>query len=548
MLLCSVPAVLLRLSLLLGLLVSVGLPGRAQAPAPLTGVVLDADTRQPLPLVSLRLLRARRGATSRADGSFQLPPAAGPDTLVVSRIGYASLRLATAGLASPLRLGLRRQPVGLPGVAVRAGLAERRFGVTSAKALIHFTDGTQAAGETVEISQLIRLGTSAAVPVSAELNLAATTADSLNVELRCYGFDGQRPTRPLLPQPLRQRVAVRAGWLRLPLPPGLGPLPAEFVLGLTLRPDQPAHQPIPYEIKLGGPAKSFVRRPADSAWQVPPHHYRLRLTALVPAAPARPLLDDNQETTATTYRYARAVADSFALFVRQPAGYARHPRRRYPLVLLLDANAYFDQVADAVARLPAAEQPLLVGLGYRDVLHMDSLRQRDYLYPAADSVPLSGGGQRFRAFIGQELLPYLDEQYRIQPTGRTLMGHSFGGYFVLYALLADLGSPAPAFTHYVAASPSLWYADQYLPRELATAPPAGPGRTLRLSFGEPELRPTEAEGAATRAAFEELLRVLAARHPALLLTPTRYPSASHLETALPAFTAGLRAGVRSRQQ
>lgn len=536
-------AVLACLSRLCCCVLLSGLSQPSGAQTALTGVVLDADSRQPLPLVTLRLRRTGQGTVSRPDGSFRLPPFAGPDTLVVSRIGYARLAVITTELAPARPLLLHRQPVGLPGVAVRPRLVERRFGVTSARTPLRFTDGTVAAGQPVEIAQLMRLGTTEAVPTNVELLLASPTADSLSVELRFYGFDGRRPTRQLVAHPLRQRAAVRAGWLRLPLPPGLGPLPAEFVLGLTLRPDPAARHRIPYEIKLGGPAKSFVRGPADSAWQVPPHHYRLRLTALVPpATPARPVADDNRETAATTRRYSSAVQDSFSLFVRLPAGYARHPRRRYPLVLLLDANVYFDQMADAAAQLPPARQPLLVGLGYRDVAQMDSLRLRDYLYPAAsaaDSLRLSGGGQRFLDFIRQELLPYLDQRYRTQPAERTLMGHSFGGYFVLYALLAELSDSTAVFHRYVAASPSLYYADQYLLRELAAAP-AGAGRRLRLSFGALELDAADAEGASTRAAFEQLLRELATRHPALLVEPTRYPAASHMETGIPTFTEALK--------
>jgi predicted alpha/beta superfamily hydrolase len=528
-----------RLVVLLLLLSGLQLPVASQTP--LSGVVLDADTRQPLPGASLQLRRARTGTTSRPDGSFALPRPAGPDTLVATCLGYALRACPTVDFHSPLLL--RHQPVELAPVTVRAQLAERRFGITTTKALLHFTDGSVAAGEAVEIAQLIRLGTSAAVLTGVHLYLATATTDSLSVEVRFYGFDGHRPTRPLAARPVRQRVAVHAGWLRIPLPPGTVQCPAEFVLGLTLRPDRAARRPVPYEIKLGGPARSFARTPTDSAWQVPPHHYRLHVTALVPAnLPRRAAEADNAETAATTRLYAHAVQDSFSLFVRLPAGYARHPRRRYPVVLLLDANAYFDQVSEAAGQLPPGRQPLLVGLGYRDVLQMDRLRQRDYLYPAAppaDSLPLTGGGERFAGFLHRELLPYLDQHYRTRPGERTLLGHSFGGYFVLYALLAELSASEPAFRRYVAASPSLGYADQYLLRTLATTPAGGTGRTLYLSFGEQELHPAEAEGAATQAAFAALLRELATSHPALTVEARRYPGASHMETVVPTFTEAL---------
>jgi predicted alpha/beta superfamily hydrolase len=54
------------------------------------------------------------------------------------------------------------------------------------------------------------------------------------------------------------------------------------------------------------------------------------------------------------------------------------------------------------------------------------------------------------------------------------MGHSFGGYFTCYAMLRGITN-YPLFNNYIAASPSLWYHDNYLFEQfkLLTQPIAG---------------------------------------------------------------------------
>jgi hypothetical protein len=102
---------------------------------------------------------------------------------------------------------------------------------------------------------------------------------------------------------------------------------------------------------------------------------------------------------------------------------------------------------------------------------MDSLRVRDYLFPEAlpsDELVSIGGGQRFFRFIEEELLPKVDKEYRTKEFSRCLLGHSFGGYFVLYSLLHQLEESKGTFDTFIAASPTLWYNEFYL-NKLPTA-------------------------------------------------------------------------------
>lgn len=525
------------------------LPGQAQRLV--KGVVVDADTQQPVSTVTIRLQHSSLGTSSGEDGAFSLsvPTPQQQDTLLVSRLGYVSQAVVLASVLAQgqlLRLALRKQQTALSPVAVTAHKwVERKVGITSAKALVHFTDGTMPAGQPFEIAQLMRVGTTGAVVTSVNLYLAADTPDSLTLALRFYRFEEGRPTTLLVEQPITQRVAIRQGWLHLDLARYNLYLPQDFVLGLTFQPDQITGTAVPYEIKIGGSAKSFARPAGQLDWRVPPHHYRLYITARMPAQAVPAGEGDNAETPASTHLYSAAVRDSFALFVRLPRGYSHTSKRRYPVVVLLDGNVYVDQLADALREQPRREAVILVGVGRQDFQQQDSLRQRDYTYPAApevDSLLLSGGGRQFLAFLRQQVLPYLDRTYRTDSSSRTLLGHSLGGYFTLWALVEEWKTTTPTFTHYVAASPSLYYANEYLRRQLATLPAlaAGPTRQVYLTFGARELSAT-AEGTATQAALQGLLAELSAtRFFSLAVEHQVYADYGHMETAVPTFIDGLK--------
>ena len=92
----------------------------------LLGEVRDAKTGAPVSFASLGLRRAGVGTVSNLDGGFVLLVPAGPaDTLVVSCIGYAPVRLALGGqpAGQPLRLRLVPQAHLLGEVVVRMPLS-----------------------------------------------------------------------------------------------------------------------------------------------------------------------------------------------------------------------------------------------------------------------------------------------------------------------------------------------------------------------------------------------------------------------------------------
>jgi predicted alpha/beta superfamily hydrolase len=166
--------------------------------------------------------------------------------------------------------------------------------------------------------------------------------------------------------------------------------------------------------------------------------------------------------------YSKAVHDSLYIQTQLPLEYGDSTTKHFPVVVVLDGNFHFPMLAASIHQYEKAGllPPLIViGIGYKSFQAMDSLRVRDYLFPAAlpaDELKAPGGGEQFRQFIGQELLPLLDSTYRTLAQNRTLLGHSFGGYFSLYTLLSQAKTKTHVFQNFVAASPSVWYHNFYL--------------------------------------------------------------------------------------
>ncbi len=175
--------------------------------------------------------------------------------------------------------------------------------------------------------------------------------------------------------------------------------------------------------------------------------------------------------------YSKSIKDTFHISVQLPLEYKEQPNKHYPVIVLTDANFYYPMLAPVLHQYEKGGllPPLiLVGIGYKSFKLMDSIRVRDYLYPKAipsDEMKAPGGGLSFYQFITNELLPKIDSNYRTENKNRALLGHSFGGYFSLYALLEQLNQKRHDFKGFVSASPSLWYNNNYLfqlPKKLKT--------------------------------------------------------------------------------
>ena len=241
--------------------------------------------------------------------------------------------------------------------------------------------------------------------------------------------------------------------------------------------------------------------------------------------------------------YSKTVKDSFYISVQLPLNYDKETKKHYPVVVLTDANFYFPMLAPIVHQYEKGGllPPLiLVGVGYKSFDLMNSLRVRDYLYPKAipsDEMKASGGGQRYYQFITNDLLPKIDSNYRTETNTRSLLGHSFGGYFSLFALQQQISEKRNDFKGFVSASPSLWYNNNYLfklPNQLESTP-LKDTISVFLSVGSLE---TPKEW--TIQPVENMSKKLGDSHVSKLkFSTTLYNDLDHMDAGLISFISGM---------
>jgi predicted alpha/beta superfamily hydrolase len=148
------------------------------------------------------------------------------------------------------------------------------------------------------------------------------------------------------------------------------------------------------------------------------------------------------------------------IWIHTPTGY-NNSGVKYPVVYVLDGPAHFHHttgIIDFLSRLNRIPQMILVAIANTD-------RTRDLTPPTetdtANTFPTSGGADNFLHFISEELAPYVDENYRTE-SFKFLIGHSFGGLFAIHALLTK----PDFFRGYISISPSLWWNNQALLRDM----------------------------------------------------------------------------------
>jgi predicted alpha/beta superfamily hydrolase len=254
--------------------------------------------------------------------------------------------------------------------------------------------------------------------------------------------------------------------------------------------------------------------------------------AIIQCTPA--VKANNTASSKSSPFFSTSVQDTFHIFTSIPANYK--DSTAYPLILVLDANAYFDAVVaefDLGRLTQGYPESIIVGVGYKDLFALDSLRARDYTFPVAmpqDSFAMSGGAPRYKQFIDSELLPTLHNKYNIDTNRIVIAGHSLAGYYVLYHFLEGKSE----VSNFVAASPSLHYYNGYLTDKLRQMKA---DRKIKLysSVGTLEFEPgTEVNH------FKNFKFVLdSLKDPNIQYRFDEYSNFEHMDAAMPGFMKGL---------
>ncbi|MEW6991453.1 alpha/beta hydrolase [Colwelliaceae bacterium 6441] len=156
---------------------------------------------------------------------------------------------------------------------------------------------------------------------------------------------------------------------------------------------------------------------------------------------------------------SKKLHEDISISVYLPRSYERASKNNYDVLYLLDGNANLLHAAGSQYFLAGYRQMpelIIVGLNSNN-------RDRDFTPSSVENVPNSGGADRFRQFISEELFPFVNENFRVTKM-RYLSGHSYGGLFAIDTMIKN----TTMFDAYFTFSPSLrWDNDLVLNQLLA---------------------------------------------------------------------------------
>jgi len=265
---------------------------------------------------------------------------------------------------------------------------------------------------------------------------------------------------------------------------------------------------------------------------------------------------------------SRELQRRYQLYIGLPAGYQARGTRRYPLLFVTDAPYAFPLLRSLGRRLgqdgSELQDHILVGLSYSEGDSASTSRNRDYTpVPRAEDAggPARGSygqAEAYTRYLADEVLPYVQANFRADMDRKVFAGHSYGGLLGAHILLSEPG----LFQHYILSSPSLWFERGLLLRRAAARAAQHqpmPAKVLLLTGGYETAAPAalrrrqDAAGRAEAARysrsadrdlvgdmqrFEALLK--AGRLPGLEIASRVLPGEDHLSVNPVSLSQGLR--------
>jgi predicted alpha/beta superfamily hydrolase len=159
---------------------------------------------------------------------------------------------------------------------------------------------------------------------------------------------------------------------------------------------------------------------------------------------------------------SRINGQTYRVMVEVP--FQSEPGKAYPVLYVLDGNQYFGTATDALTRqsiLRTTGKGIVVGIGYATEDPEDVFRLRAFdLTLSASQDPKEagkfGGADAFIRVLEEEIRPFVQARYNIDPARQGIWGQSFAGLTVLRILFRK----PEAFSAYALSSPSIWWNDR----------------------------------------------------------------------------------------
>ncbi|MFI1773264.1 alpha/beta hydrolase-fold protein [Thalassobellus citreus] len=155
--------------------------------------------------------------------------------------------------------------------------------------------------------------------------------------------------------------------------------------------------------------------------------------------------------------YSKTLNESRDIYIQLPDSYNAEVNKTYPVAYILDGELFLPIVSNVQSFYSGGFIPEMVLIGISNA----KSRTRDLTTSKITSkygMPFNeenGGAANFLKFIKEELVPYVESNYRVT-NYRTLIGHSYGGLFGVYTLIND----PDVFANYLCIDPSLDWDNQ----------------------------------------------------------------------------------------
>lgn len=178
--------------------------------------------------------------------------------------------------------------------------------------------------------------------------------------------------------------------------------------------------------------------------------------------------------------YSEILQEQRMIYVNLPETYHPGSEEKWDVIFVTDGEWNTHSVSfihDFARHENFLPQAIIVGIPNTYIEGVNQ-RDRDFLPVQMGQGTISGRADQFLEFFRQELIPYISKKYSAGDN-RTLLGHSFGGVFTMYALLTQ---PA-LFENYIATDPPFHQNNDFMNR-LATEKLhtlAGTGKALWIS-------------------------------------------------------------------
>lgn len=140
-----------------------------------------------------------------------------------------------------------------------------------------------------------------------------------------------------------------------------------------------------------------------------------------------------------------------------PLNYSEDTTLNYPVIYVLDGaiDEDFIHISGLVQFGSASWVNLVPNSIVVGIVNKD--RQHDFTFPSQNKkqlkkMPTSGGSEKYIQFLKNELLPLINETYRVSDV-KTVIGQSLGGLLATEILFIN----PDLFDNYIIISPSLWW-------------------------------------------------------------------------------------------